>query len=157
MWINDAGSNTRTIKALLETAEDRARELGDTMPGPEHLLLAALELEDGSARQALASYDVTPDAFREAIMRTHADALGGVDVAGAGGSTKRGLYRSTDTLRHAFQRAAKLSKRGKRFRGAYVVIAVAELEYGTSARVLAVLGVPREGLIEAAHRALSHQ
>lgn len=156
MWIKDAGANTRVIKVLLESAEDHARDLGDELPGPEHLLLAALGLDDDSARQALASYDVTPDAFREAIQRTHSAALGGAESADAQGVTLRGgVYRSTDTLREAFQRAAKLSKTHGRFRAAHVVIAVAEMERGTAARALALLDVPPEGLVEAARRALA--
>ncbi|MEZ5102114.1 MAG: Clp protease N-terminal domain-containing protein [Thermoleophilia bacterium] len=38
---------------LLEAAEAVARRDGAEQPGPEHLLLAALDLPDGSARRAL--------------------------------------------------------------------------------------------------------
>ena len=156
----NAATNTRTIKALLQGAEDRARELGDETPGPEHLLLAALGLEDGSARDALAAHGVTADGLREAIGRSHADALGLAQTPDARPVTTRGaVFQSTGTLQQAFRRAAELSKKDpssdRRFRGAHVVIAVAELEHGTSARVLDLLGVARDDLVASARRALA--
>ncbi|MGZ8476106.1 MAG: Clp protease N-terminal domain-containing protein, partial [Candidatus Limnocylindria bacterium] len=42
----------RTIKKLLTDAEVEARAMGEAEPGAEHLLLAALDLPDGSARRA---------------------------------------------------------------------------------------------------------
>lgn len=158
MWFSSAAANTRAIKVLLEAAERHAQELGDAVPGPEHLLLAALDLDDDSARASLAAHGATPDALRGAITRSHADALGATDLPEARAVTTRGaVYRSSGPLQEAFRRAAQLSKKGRdrRFRGAHVVIAVAELERGTSARVLESLGISRDGLITTARSTLA--
>ncbi|MBK6300079.1 MAG: hypothetical protein IPF40_03180 [Actinomycetales bacterium] len=47
MGLFNAGRDVRTINALLTGAEREARRGGDALPGPEHLLLSALDLADG--------------------------------------------------------------------------------------------------------------
>ena len=41
-----------TIKEVLTSAESLAHEMGDKEPGSEHLLLAAIDMQDGLARRA---------------------------------------------------------------------------------------------------------
>lgn len=61
MAIKNALADIRTMKALFTAAENEATALGDEQPGAEHLFLAALTLDDASARSALATLGVTTD------------------------------------------------------------------------------------------------
>ncbi|SHN47253.1 Clp protease N-terminal domain-containing protein [Cryptosporangium aurantiacum] len=154
------------MKTLFTAAEQEAARTGEGPPAAEHLLLAALALPDDSGRRALGTFDRTADDVRNAIGAVHADALRSVGVeAGPDGrgsvSTpappSRGPYRSTGSLQVAFQRAVELSKRdgASGIRAAHLVIAVAEPEHGTTARVMEHLGVDRAALITAASEALT--
>ena len=67
MKIANPVRDARTIKQLLEGAEAEATRAGEPQPGAEHLLLAALDLPDGSARRAFAAAGADPDALRDAI------------------------------------------------------------------------------------------
>ena len=53
MSLRTAVADARLIAALLTTAETEARALGDAEPGAEHLLLAALLVDDPSARDTV--------------------------------------------------------------------------------------------------------
>jgi ATP-dependent Clp protease ATP-binding subunit ClpA len=157
----------RTIKHLLTDAERIAREMGEEEPAAEHLLLSAVGLPDGSAGRALASQGVDADAIRTALRNEQADALVAAGVArevaeaaadpaplGAAGAPL--IYAASPSAQEAFQAAGKLARTAKqRLAGAHVVIAVAELERGTVARVLDRLGVDRRQLAEAARAELA--
>lgn len=166
MGIRHALDDVRFMRALFPATEQEAAALGDEQPGPEHLLLGALSLpDDSTARDALASLHVTPQDVRAAIGRVHADALTAVDVAtdaglatssSAGGRRLEGPYRSTGLGQEVFRRAVALSKEDTPavLRAAHVVLAVAEQEHGTVARVLAAVGIDRRALTVAARTAL---
>jgi hypothetical protein len=53
MGLVNAVRDMRTIKWLLTQAEAEARNGGEETPGPEHLVLAATTLPDGTAGNAL--------------------------------------------------------------------------------------------------------
>ena len=166
MGIRHALDDVRLMRALFPATEQEAAALGDEQPGPEHLLLGALSLpDDATARDALASVHVTAQDVRAAIGRVHADALTAVDIATeaglatsspAGARRLDGPYRSTGLGQEVFRRAVALSKDDAPavLRAAHIVLAVAEQEHGTIARVLAVLGVDRHDLTVAARTAL---
>lgn len=146
---------------LFPRAEHEATALGDELPGPEHLLLAALLMpEDRTARDVLAGFDVTVDDLRAAIGRVHAAALESVGLladgglATPGGSTRNleGAFRASGAAQNVFQRAVSLAKTRPRIPlcAALVLLAVAEQEQGTSARAFAELAVDRLALVEAA-------
>lgn len=172
MGIRHALDDVRFMRALFPAAEQEAAALGDEQPGPEHLLLGALSLpDDPTARDALASLGVTPQDVRVAIGRVHADALTAVDIAtdaglapsssgtssSAGTRRLEGPYRSTGLGQEVFRRTVALSKEDAPavLRAAHVVLAVAEQEHGTVARVLGALGVDRHDLAVAARTALA--
>jgi len=162
MGILNARREVRTINDLLSGAEREARQGGEGLPGPEHLLISAVELADGTAAQALARFGVDAPALRTAIEQTHAAALAGVGLAdlsptdgeSTGGSPApaTGVFRSTPQAQQVFQEAVALSKTTKpsRLLGAHVVAAISSLEHGTAARVLASLGIDRSQLRTAA-------
>jgi ATP-dependent Clp protease ATP-binding subunit ClpA len=149
----------KTMRALFTGAEAHARALGDELPGPEHLLLAALDLEDGSAARACAGVGLDCESFRAAIGREHDAALAALGIhtepsasAAIGRTTPAGMFRSTGQAQEAFLRAgAMMRESGARaLLGAHVVVAVAELEHGTAARALEACGVDRTRLRDAA-------
>jgi hypothetical protein len=48
-------------------AEKDANKYGQEKPGAEHFILAALDLQDGSARDVFKRLEVNPDAINQAI------------------------------------------------------------------------------------------
>jgi len=161
MGIKAAAADVTFMNELFTTAEAEAHRLGDEMPGGEHLLLAALAIQDASGREALHSAGSDADAFRAAVAEQHAQALRAVgvhaqDAAAIDGITP-GPFRSSAAAQQVFQRAVALSKtrRPRRLRTADVVRAVAERDGGTAARALAALGIDRTALIAAADTAAS--
>lgn len=161
MAIRNALADIRTMNALFTAAENEATALGDEQPGDEHLFLAALTLDDASARRALSGLGASADDVRSAIAKVHAAALEtvGIDARdddlpeGPGAARPlRGIYRSTGSLQDMFQEARVLSTADKpsMFRTAHIAIAAATREHGTLARALALLGIDRALLAEAA-------
>jgi ATP-dependent Clp protease ATP-binding subunit ClpA len=152
----------RTIAALLTDAEGVARRMGDSQPAAEHLLVAALQLPEGSAARALDRFGVTAERLGGAITDEHAAGLvaAGVEpeaarrlaeptaIEPAAGS---GLYRSSPSARDLFNAAASAARGAKqRLVGAHVVLAASDVEHGTLPRILDRLGVDRAQLREAA-------
>jgi len=149
----------RTINALLGGADAAARRMGDGSPGPEHLLLAALEMDDGTARRAFARVGADPDAFGASVAAQHDAALRAIgvepvalDPADVDAGPPKGVFRATPAGQRVFQEAVTLSKRVKppRLFGAHVVVAVAQEEQGTAARTLRAMGVDAAALADAA-------
>lgn len=159
MRIRRAIQDVRTIRRLLTRAETEARRGGDDLPGPEHLLLSAIALPDGTARRAFGQFGVDLDDLRAAIGDAHDRALQGIGVTAPGGdggdlppaAPPTGPYRLTAPGQQAFQRAVQLSKATEPavLRGGHLVAAVCEQEQGTVARALHVLGVDRAALAAA--------
>lgn len=154
----------RTIKRLLTDAERIAREHGVEEPGAEHLLLAAIELPDGTATRALAAVGVDDETVRLALRSGEVDALVTAGVPrdraealaiptplGSGG--KPILYGAGPSAREAFQDAgARARAAGQRLTGAHVVAAVAALHRGAVAAALGRLGIEGTALEAAAMR-----
>jgi ATP-dependent Clp protease ATP-binding subunit ClpA len=161
MGLINAARDMVTIKRLLTQAEAEARQVGEEVPGPEHLLLAATTLPDGTASQALQRVGVSAAGLRTAINEVHAQALAGagIEVDDAPDDTAElrgpltGVFRATPQAQRVFRQAAALSKSTKpsQLQGAHVVAASCDLERGTLVRALTVLGVDRDRLRQAAH------
>ncbi len=166
MPLRTARHDIALIAALLTTAENEARALGDPEPGAEHLLVAALLVDDPSARDALEVVPSSRDApsvdaaaVRAAIDAVHAEALAAVSITVDEQPQplppSRGVYRSEVSTQEVFQQARQLARRSPTgLRSAHVLLAVAEREHGTAARVLQRPGLERASVIDAAHRAL---
>ncbi|MGY1772680.1 Clp protease N-terminal domain-containing protein [Blastococcus sp. SYSU D00813] len=148
----------RTMKRLLPGAEAEARRAGDNVPGPEHLLLSATALPDGTAACALARVGTDAASLRAAVAAAHDEALThlGLDAAAAPATAlaapPAGPLRTGPQAQQVFRRAVELSRSASPagLRGAHVVAAVAELERGTAVRALRRLGVTPEQLRAAA-------
>lgn len=145
-----------TIKQLLENAETIARRDGLARPGAEYLVLAALEMPDGTARAALERIGSSADAFAAALREQHAAALDAVgvvvddDMIDSGipePDRATGVYRSEISAQELFQRAgADARAEGGGLLGAHVVRAAATLERGTVARTFEHMGVEPQAL-----------
>lgn len=154
-----------TIKRLCQDAERHAHADGQAQAGAEHFILAALELPDGTARQALQRLDVAPEQFRAAIARQHQDAMQFAGVAALPEEVQQeaalppagGLYRAQASAQALLQ---QLSARKKEddgavpLLGAHVLLAASAAQYGTATRALCVLGVAPAALAEAARGAI---
>ncbi|EME25717.1 ATPase, AAA family, partial [Galdieria sulphuraria] len=57
------------VKAVLESAFQAARELGHGYVGPEHLLIALAEEDEGLAGEILRRYGLTPQALRQKTVK----------------------------------------------------------------------------------------
>lgn len=155
-------ADMRTMKQLFTLAEAEAQRADEAEPGAEHLLLAALDLPDGSARRALERAGVEPAALRDAIASQHNDALRSVGVEMQGGpidvpsaARPRGPYRSKGSAQALFQRVTALvSAERSQLYGAWFVLAATETEHGTTARSLRRLGIDPEDLARAARAEL---
>ena len=158
--------NVKVIKQLLTTAEAEAARTDDEVPGPEHLVLAALALPDGTAAAALSALGADEAVLRAALTEARHQALlsVGVEPLTDSASVERGpaagVYRSTAQAQQTFQQAARLSKssRPRRLLGAHVVAAaVDESERGTLGRALRELGIAPSDLRAAALTAAGQQ
>lgn len=164
----DPVRDIRTINKLMTGAEAEARHAGESIPGAEHLLLSALALPDGSARRAFERVEADPDQLRTAIATQHADALSAIGIeppddaaldaeAATDTTAATGPFRSNASARSAFQAASEMARSTKRTQllGAHVVAAVAQMEHGTAARALTVMGIDRSALAAAARNEAS--
>lgn len=160
-----ARADLATMNALLPDAERIARDDGVDQPGAEHLLLAALGLDDGVAQQALRAFDVEPAELRAAILGQHEDALRTVGVIAdenaitaalpVSGQPK-GPYRAHGSLQTAFQQAVALAKHDDAsLNSGHLLLAVTDAERGTTVRALEHLGVDRTLLRDQTRRLLA--
>lgn len=149
-----------TIRRLLEEAERIAAGRGAPRPSAEHLVLAALDLPDGTAHRAFARLGRSPDEFAAALDRQEADDLRPVgveaphDTIGAQlppPGAPAGVYRSEPSAQQLFQLAGADARRhGGVLTGAHLLRAAADLEHGVVARTLRRIGIDRGDLREAA-------
>ena len=72
----DAG----TLQTLFASAERHANEEGQTEPGAEHLVMAALEMPDGTASKAFERVGAKPARFRDAVAQQYVEALRSVGI-----------------------------------------------------------------------------
>lgn len=159
MRLKNPFRDMRTIRMLLEGAEAEANRAGESMPGAEHLLLAALDLPDGTARRAFERVGADPGALRQAIEDQHAEALravgidadAGTEPAGSVAPRTNGVHRSSGSAQSAFQAAGKLARKTRtQLVGAHVLLAITDVEHGTAIRAVRRLGIDVPALAAAA-------
>lgn len=147
----------KTVAALLEGAEDIAHQRGEQAIAEEHLLLSAVALEDGTAKQALLQAGVNPAALEQAIDKQAENALNamGIDVSAFADAAERSKLRpcAVSEAKKLFFPAnpsaqstmKRLSKKSRFFRpdslvSAEVLAAICETEHGVVARAFKLLG-----------------
>ena len=149
----------RTLRQLFTRAEHHARAQGQSRPGAEHFLLAAIELPDGTARRAFERIGANPDAIPAAIEQQYRDALAqaGIqaDMPPASPLTApqpRAFHAqpSGQSLVQALAHARK-GQPGPLL-GAHVVALVAAAPQGVATRTLKALRLDPAALVQAAQR-----
>ncbi|MCJ2185370.1 Clp protease N-terminal domain-containing protein [Novosphingobium beihaiensis] len=149
--LRDRVESIRGIAGLCTRAETIARSGGELEPAAEHFLLAALEMEDGSAARTLAALGHDRASLDHAIREQHAAMLlaagipqdhlvEGEAVAAPSGT---GLYRATASGQQLLQ-ILSLQARERRsggFQSVHVLEAAAALRHGIVPRVLRKLGI----------------
>ncbi len=154
----------KIMNQLFPAAEAEALAMGEAEPGAEHLVLAALDLPDGSARRAFARLGSDPGKLRAAIAAQHRDTLESIGIAASdedledklpSPTPSRGPFRSKGSVQKVFKQVVKLVKKDKsQLYGAYVVLVAGQLEAGTFVRALAAMGVDAAELVAAARTEL---
>jgi ATP-dependent Clp protease ATP-binding subunit ClpA len=150
-------ADMRTIKALCEAAERHANAMGEREPGPEHFLLAALDLPDGLARRAFAAAGGDPARLRAGITAAHDSALAaaGIDPAVLRGEAPvpraSGVYQAKGAMEAVMRELADWPRAaGEPLTGAHVAAVVASHPHGTAARALQATGIDAPALAAAA-------
>lgn len=155
----------RIMNALLPAADAEAFRSGEPSAGAEHLILAALELPEGSARRAFERIGADPGGFRDAVAAQHDEALrmfGAHRLDESIGDRlpeppdkPRGPLRSSASAQELFKRVVKLIRKEKsQLYGAYIVLAATDFEDGTVARAFRQMGIRRADLRVAAREEL---
>ena len=136
----------RTLQQLCTGAEHHARSQGQSAPGAEHFLLAALDLPDGSARRAFERLGADPAAVSGASEPPYRAALQGLGLgaalppAAAATAPRPGLYQAQPSGQELMQALARSRKaQAGPLRGAHVVAVVAAMPQGVAARTLRAL------------------
>lgn len=154
----------RVIKKLCLNAERHANADGQEAPGLEHFVLAALDLPDGTARQAFQRLGADPGIFRSAIAEQYKTALGNIGIdatqlaaihGNASGISPGGrIFRSQPQVQAFMQQLASRQREGSDgpLLGAHVIEAIASFQHGVASRTFAVMGIDREALMEAARK-----
>lgn len=145
-----ARSDLTTMNALLPEAERLAHADGVDKPGAEHLVLAALDLDDIAAA-ALRQFGVNRADLEAAVAQQHDEALRSIEVVADDnaiaatlpiGRHASGPYRSEGSLQAAFQQAVASAKRDKSpLHSGHILLAATDPDHGTVARVLQHLGI----------------
>jgi len=152
-----------TIRKLCETAESHALQDRQRQPGAEHFLLAALDLEDGTARLAFQAINADPDRLKLAIGHQYEAALlsVGITVApadnGNDAAPKRsepGAYQAAPSGQELMQTLAG-SRQHAPLLGAHIVAIVASMPHGVAARALRGMGIDATELRVAAEEIAS--
>jgi len=147
-----------TIRQLCEMAEAHALKDRQRRPGAEHFLLAALDLDDGTARLAFDRAGVSADAFGPAIERQYAAALQSVGVAvplpvrddERTPSADPGAFHAAPSGQEVMQTLAATRQQHAPLLGAHVVAIVAGMPHGVAARALRSMGADADLLRTAA-------
>lgn len=147
-------SDASTIKQLCELAEMHSRKMGQPKPGAEHYVLAALELPDQQAANALKEKGVDPESFSRAIFTHYEKALNsqGIELGNALHETSAladtvpaGLYDSQASGQQLMQKLAKLPKASK-LNSLHVLQALSQLPDSMAMQILHSFHISPEAL-----------
>jgi hypothetical protein len=156
-----------TVGALCAEAERQARLAGQTEPGAEHFVLAALALPDGTARRSFERLGLDPAAFGAAIERQYGDALRSVGIEAPPFGVPdaepgipreaKGLHRSQASAQALMRVLSQLPKAGAGMPGAqapllgaHVLQAACAARFGIAVRAVEAMGIDRAQLTSAA-------
>ncbi|MBB5019834.1 ATP-dependent Clp protease ATP-binding subunit ClpA [Chitinivorax tropicus] len=161
-------AKAKQLKQLCEAAERYAHADAKSEVGAEHFVLAALDMSDGTASLALQVCGVDASQFRTALAQQYDVALRDVGMGGnkvrpieaigiatdvnrPTANPPRGIFRGAASAQALMQALHRLGNDA--LLSANVLNAAAQAERGIVARTLAVLGIERKALIQAAQEA----
>lgn len=155
------------MSVLFPAADAAALVDGVAVAGAEYLLVAALDLEDGSGRRAFAAVGADPDDFRAAVRAQHADALRGVGIDPASDeiidqhlpepAASIGVVKSAPSAHKMFRTVVKKVRKDRsQLYSAYFVLVATESQYGTTIRTIRHMGIEPGSLAEAARVEIRH-
>lgn len=159
-------SDVRTLTRLCTLAEEIAHQQGQSKPGSEHFILAALALPDQTAAQAFAQLGISAQRFQEALAAQRSDALASVGVvAETGGLTQLQsfpppltsvLYETEPSGQALVKHLAdtRKTRAGRFLLGADVLLAAAQERYTPAGRAFQKLGISAGQLTEAAEKSI---
>ena len=154
-------TDIRIMNQLFPAAEEAASADGVEAAGAEYLVIAALDLPDGTARRAFERVGADPDQYRQAIRDHHRDALRAIGMDGLDDDildrhipdpvTPRGPLKNAPSADRLF-RAVVDQVRADRSQlyGAYVVLAAARSDKGTARGAIERMGIDPDELATAA-------
>ena len=151
----------RTMNQLFPAADAVAATDGERDAGAEHLLIAAFDLDSGSARRCFERVGADPDQFRQAVRAQHADALRAVGIRPIDDEALDSRlpppvldtrpHRGSPSGHELFRKVVALVRKERsQLYGAYFVLVAAETEHGTTARALRHMSVDPTELAAAA-------
>ncbi len=150
-------ADMRTLAALCKGAERHANADGQTEPGAEHFVLAALELPDGSAEKAFQRVGSDPRRFRDAINQQYGEALTAIGMDGVLPAPvpitpASGLYRAGASAHALVKQLSEWPRSSwrERLSGAHVLAVAATTSHGVAARAFRSMGVDGAALCVAA-------
>jgi ATP-dependent Clp protease ATP-binding subunit ClpA len=149
----------RFTRAVFTAAE--ALAAGEREPGAEHLVIACLDFQEGSARRVFERLGADPESFKTAVADQHAAAMRAIrpdidDVeTGARPLTAppqfRRVMRMTPSAREVFPEVVRIAKQEKaQLSGAYVLMVAAQSERSITAEALATMGLDPVAVVAAA-------
>lgn len=144
-------NNMQTVSRLLQEAESVANNMGESAPGEEHLVAAALNMPDGAARRVFQSLSVDPDRYIDAIAQQKAHALEqiGIDVSNIELTdddievTKPALPTAQVSAQVVLKEMARNTsfRDAKPINGADILLAVLTRKKGIAVRIFKTLGL----------------
>ncbi len=143
----------KTMNRLFPAADVAARSAGVPVACAEHLIIAAFDLPDGSARRAFTRVGVDPDDFTRIINEMHASSDEG-DRGGVGPMVKgKGPLKTEESAQRVFKQVVDMvrSERTQLY-GAYLILVSAQLGEPTPCGAFEAMGVT-PGQMAAAARA----
>lgn len=120
-------------------------------------MVSALALPDGTARRTFERVGADPDQFHKAVSSLRVAALSDLSHGSADSTAPAsGLPPANPSAQRTFQVAVQLSKATKpsQLVGAHVILAICQMEHGTSAQALSSMGIDRAVLRAAAYEEL---
>lgn len=152
--------DARTLKTLLEAAERHANLEGQKEPGAEHLVMAALEMPDGTARKAFERIGASTTKFHKAVAQQYLEALRntGMEFSAVPSfsdaqpvTPEKGTYKAQASAQALMQKLTETKPFANALPllSADILLAATDGEHTITMRALRVMGVDRTALIEA--------
>lgn len=151
----------RIMNELFPAADAVAAADGEAQAGAEYLVIAALDLDTGSARRVFEAVGADPDRFHDAVRAQHAEAMRAVGIRPINDAAldqhipppvpDDRPHRGAPSGHALFRQVVELVRKERsQLYGAYVVLVAAKTEHGTTARALRHMGIDLAELAAAA-------